>query len=117
MQRALPLLSLLLLAGCVGDPDLDQVSASLAMTIPVARVDWEQAPAGCEGLGGPGVDLRRVAGERELGALVAPTGRVLCVDSMTLLSREREGDAVIPRVERDPTPTPLIEGAIDPRAL
>ncbi len=100
MTRTLPLLALLLLAGCAGDPDLGSTSEAVLRSVPVERAAWESASPGCEGVSG---EVRRCAGEPLLGVLVGPSGGVLCVDALTLLDQEAR-----PRVLRDPTPTPLV---------
>ncbi len=101
MNRVLPILAVLTsLAGCAGDPDLAAVASDLALGPPIARVEWEAAAPGCEGVGG---ELRPCAGEPLLGALVAPGGPVLCVDALSVLASER-----VAQVYEDPTPTPLV---------
>ena len=100
MSRLLPVFALLLLTGCMGDPDLGGAAEDLVLEVPVERDVWQAAPAGCEGVAG---QLRPAAGEPLLGVLVGPAGRALCVDSVSLIRQE-----ATTRVLRDPTPTPLL---------
>lgn len=101
MNRVLPLILGLLtsLAGCAGDPDLAAHEDELVPGPEVARVDWEAAAPGCEGVDG---ELRACAGEPLLGALVGPGGLVRCVDALGVLRAERRA-----QIHEDPTPTPL----------
>jgi len=92
--------------GCAGDPDFTGVSEAISLRTPVERLEWEAALAGCEDERSLGARIHRVVGEPLLGALVDPTGRVLCVDAISTL---REGNEPRPQGEQnwDPTPTPL----------
>jgi len=98
----------LLLHGCVGDPDLASSSGELRGTADgsteqtIERGTWERALAGCEDLDRAHTEIFAAADEPLLGVLVSLRGSVLCVDSMSLLARER-----LQETREDPTPTPL----------
>ena len=114
MSRLVSILCLFVAAGCAGDPDLGAVSEAITLRVPVERIEWERAIAGCEGAPRRHTVIFPAAGEPSLGALVDLDGHVLCVDSLSLLAAEEEeedrSDArYVPYDEtlHDPTPTPL----------
>jgi hypothetical protein len=86
-------LAALSLSGCIGDPDAVGAPASVRDAEPtgwtptIARELWEGAPAGCEDAPTDAY-LVRTEGEPLLGALLDPDGRVLCVDSFSLIEAE-----------------------------
>lgn len=131
---SLLVLSSLLAAGCAGDPDLDsRVSNLRAIAVGhdaierdvrergviagrvIERDVWELAFPGCEDVERIGVRLHAAAGEPLLAVLVSPRGRVLCLDSMSLLAQETSEDPTpTPRIPAggtlpDPTPTPTTD--------
>ena len=116
MMRGMPTIvvfALLALAGCAGDPDLVSSEAALDESVggqlEIDRSRWERATAGCEGADLSSSSLLGCAGEPLLGALMGRDGRVVCVDSLSLLREETRAvrmptAGTIP----DPTPTPVM---------
>lgn len=96
-------LALSAVAGCAGDPDLERTVAPLER---VERWQWEPAPPGCESVVRTNVTLAACAGEPLLGALVDRQGRVRCVDSLVLLTRELDPSLTIAPLAGDPSPQP-----------
>ena len=83
--------------GCAGgapDASADELRLSALGRLPAVRLTPETAQ-GCEDAEGT-VQLRRVEGLDELGALVGPDGVPLCTDSLELLVLELDFGSVPP---------------------
>ena len=106
-----------LLAGCVGDPDLRGVDTGLEAPAnrpleEVERARWEAAEPGCEDVILVGVTLYACEGEPTLGALVDESGDVRCVDAMSILLEDLRGAMDIDPLAHDPSPQPSDPGAV-----
>ena len=91
-------------SGCIGDPLVALDPAEPDIT--VERVEWEPAPAGCEGVDAKALRLAACEGEPLLGALIDGRGEVHCVDSFSLLQLELSPTESIDPVAGDPSPQP-----------
>lgn len=97
-------------AGCavdvarLDDPTLDGDLAGAGLH-QVSRAEWEAAPAGCEDAPFAELHLAGCEGEPTLGALLDSTGKVVCVDALSVL-RDELAAAPEDSLAADPSPQP-----------
>ena len=85
--------ALLVLSGCVSNPDLGESSLGLfepGEAMPVAEHLWQSAAEGCEDALGPDIDYREAENAPDLVVCVTPSGDIVCVDTAAAIQREVE---------------------------
>ena len=81
--------ALLVLSGCVSNPDLGESSLGLfepGEAMPVAEHLWQSAAEGCEDALGPDIDYREAENAPDLVVCVTPSGDIVCVDTAAAMT-------------------------------
>lgn len=120
MTRSIRILGALLVAiasGCAADvarlddPTLDGDLVGVGLH-QVSRSEWEAAPAGCEDAPLTELHLAGCEGEPTLGALLDDEGKVVCVDSLSVL-RDELSTTPEDALSADPSPQPSHPGPMN----